>query len=77
MVAIFGDGWLPSLPSGWVLDRYLGDGWLPSSETVVALINWWPSWLTTLIVLWISWFPTDAHRLVAKLVDHPGFLLDR
>ena len=33
MVAIFGDGWLPSLPSGWVLDRYLGDGWLPSSET--------------------------------------------
>ena len=24
---------MPSLPSGWVLDRYLGDGWLPSSET--------------------------------------------
>ena len=33
MVAVFGDGWLPSLPSGWVLDRDLGDGWLPSSET--------------------------------------------
>ena len=33
MVAIFGDGWLPSLPSGWVLDRYLGDGWLLSSES--------------------------------------------
>ena len=33
VVAVFGDGWLPSLTSGWVLDRDLGDGWLPSSET--------------------------------------------
>ena len=33
MVAVFGDGWLPSLPSGWKLVRYLRDGWFPSSET--------------------------------------------
>ena len=35
VVAVFGDGWLPSPPSGWELVWYLGDGWLPSSETGV------------------------------------------
>ena len=33
MVAVFGDGWLPPLPSGWKLVKYLRDGWFPSSET--------------------------------------------
>ena len=37
VVAVFGDKWLPSLPSGWMLVRYLGGGCLPSLPSVWVL----------------------------------------
>ena len=49
VVAVFGDGWLPSLPSVWVLDRYLGDG-------VVAVSA---KWLGVVRYLGDGWLPSS------------------